>query len=288
MPQPTPNVPLPTPPKRHATTSILVVPFLFVLVTFLFWYQTWFGRRLSNREMQQYLTNTSVPHKTQHALAQMADRMARGDTQVRRWYPQVLTLSRSQEPLFRLTAAWVMGQDATSDAFHTALLGMLLDPDVRVEWNAALALVRFKDASGDSQLRQMLSSYPFSATESGVVTFKLKPRETCRAGAVLAHIQPGRGAPFEVRSPVDGTLEGWDVQDGDAVAGGQPLGHVSPGENQVWEALRALYMLGGAQDLEAVEKFTRGGEGVSPRVKQQAEITARAIHNRMDKKEAPA
>ena len=63
-----------------------MVPALLVLVTFLFWYQTWFGRRLTDREISQYLSDTSVPHKTQHALTQLAERMARGDAAARQWY----------------------------------------------------------------------------------------------------------------------------------------------------------------------------------------------------------
>src|SRR5215471_731644 len=50
-------------------TAIVVVPALLVLVTFLFWYQTWFGRRLGHDDLAKYLSDTSAPHKTQHALA---------------------------------------------------------------------------------------------------------------------------------------------------------------------------------------------------------------------------
>jgi len=235
--------------------------------------------------MQQYLTDTSVPHKTQHALSQMADRMSRGDAGVRRWYPQVLALARSQEPLFRLTAAWVMGQDNSSEEFHRTLVGLLQDPDARVRWNAALALVRFGDASGEPQLRLMLSSSTVPAPQSGVVQLELKPGDAFRAGTGVAHIRTGAGLSVEVRSPVDGQLQAWDVQDGASVSAGQPLARVSPSEVQVWEALRGLYLVGGEQDLEAVEAYAQGGPGISPRVKHQAEITAQAIHNHMASKQ---
>ena len=81
-----------------------LVPVLLVVVTFLFWYQTWFGRALTDSEMAEYLTDISVPHKTQHALAQLGDRIARGDPAARRWYPQVLALAANSEPGFRLMA----------------------------------------------------------------------------------------------------------------------------------------------------------------------------------------
>ena len=288
MPQATPIVPRPPAPQRRPNLTILVVPCLFVIVTFLFWYQTWFGRQLSSQEMQQYLTDTSVPHKTQHALSQMADRMSRGDAEVRRWYPQVLTLARSQEPIFRLTAAWVMGQDNSSEEFHRALARLLQDADARVRWNAALALVRFGDASGEPQLRLMLGSSTVAAPQSGVVQLNLKSGDAFRAGTVVAHIRTGAGLSREVRSPVDGELQAWDVHDGASVSAGQPLARVSPSDDQVWEALRALYLVGGEQDLEAVEAYAQGGPNISPRVKHQAEITAQAIHNRMISKQTPS
>jgi len=285
VPQATPVVPRPPAPQHRPNITILVVPCLFVIVTFLFWYQTWFGRQLSSQEMQQYLTDTSVPHKTQHALSQMADRMSRRDAQVRRWYPQVLALARRPEPIFRLTAAWVMGQDNSSEEFHRALVGLLRDPDARVRWNAALALVRFGDASGEPQLHLMLGSSTVPAPHSGVVQLKLKPGDASRAGTVMAHIRTGAGLSVEVRSPVDGELQAWDVQDGASVSAGQPLARVSPSDDQVWEALRGLYLVGGEQDLKAVEAYAQGGPGISPRVRHQAEITAQAIHNRMASKQ---
>ncbi len=281
MSQATPFVTRPPAPQHRPNITILVVPCLFVIVTFLFWYQTWFGRQLSPQEMQQSLTDTSVPHKTQHALSQMADRMSRGDAKVRRWYPQVLALARNREPLLRLTAAWVMGQDNGCEEFHQTLVGLLRDPDARVQWNAALALVRFGDASGDPQLRMMLGASTLKAPQSGVLQFKLKPGGAFRAGTVVAHIRTSAGLSFEVRSPVDGEFQAWVVPDGAAVSAGQPLARVSPSEDQVWEALRGLYLVGGEQDVEAVQAYARGGQGISLRVKHQAELTAQAIHKRV-------
>ncbi|MBI1940861.1 MAG: HEAT repeat domain-containing protein, partial [Acidobacteria bacterium] len=138
---------------------IAVVPVLLVLVTFLFWYQTWFGRRLSDADMGKYLADTSAPRKTQHALSQLAERVARGDAAARRWYPRVVALSGNKEPGLRVMAAWVMGQDNRSEEFHTALKPLLDDPDPMVRRNAALALVRFGDASGRAELRAMLQAY---------------------------------------------------------------------------------------------------------------------------------
>ena len=44
--------------------------------------------------------------------------------------------------------AWLMGADSASEDFYNALEKLLLDAEPIVRRNAALALVRFNDASG--------------------------------------------------------------------------------------------------------------------------------------------
>ena len=153
-------------------TAILIVPILLVLITFLFWYQTWFGRALGDQEMANYLADTSVPHKTQHALAQLSDRMARGDPTAKRWYPQLLALGQNREPQIRLEAAWAMGQDNHSEEFHQALRKLTDDPAAMVRWNAALALVRFGDSAGEPQLCSMLQPFTLNAADSVLIPIK--------------------------------------------------------------------------------------------------------------------
>ena len=263
-------------PKRNL--SIAVVPVLLVVITFLFWRETWFGRRLTDREMSQYLTDTSVPHKTQHALAQLSERMARGDASARQWYPQVLALAANRESEFRLMAAWVMGQDNKSEEFYVALRKLVGDPDPMVRCNAALA--RFGDASGRAELRAMLEPFPLRAPQAGTIAFRLREGDPVRSGTVVARIQSGESKPVDVVSPVAGELGRRAVADQGTVAAGDVVAEISPGEDQVWEALRALYLVGRQEDLEDVERLARGGSGISDRVRQQAALTADAIRRR--------
>jgi hypothetical protein len=53
-----------------------------------------------------------------------------------------------------------------------------------------------------------------------------------------------------------------------------------PPDNQVWEALRALFLVGTASDLDAVTRYARGVAGMPARIQQQALLTAREIENR--------
>lgn len=266
------------PPKRNL--AIAIVPVLLVLITFLFWYQTWFGRRLSDSEMTECLTETSAPHKTQHALAQLADRITRGDATARRWYPQVMALAASKEAGMRLMAAWVMGQDNQSPEFHDALRKLLDDSEAMVRRNAALALARFGDASGRAELQAMLRPFTLTAPQAGTLSFRLKEDDPVSNGGIVARLQTGDPQPVDVLSPVAGTLERRIAADGATIAAGDPLAILSPGEEQVWESLRALYLVGTPDDLEDVERFVRQPTDLSDRVRQQAALTAAAIRQR--------
>ena len=86
---------------------------LIVLMPFLFWWNTWFGRQLSDRQLAEYLQDDKHPRHIQHALVQMGERMGRHDASVTRWYPDAIRLASDPVEEVRNTDAWVMGQDTT-------------------------------------------------------------------------------------------------------------------------------------------------------------------------------
>ena len=206
--------------------------------------------------------------------------MARGDAATRQWYPQVIRLAGSKESGFRVMAAWVMGQDRNAPEFHSALLRLLGNAEPMVRRNAALALVRFGDAAGRPELRAMLRPYSVVASAAGTVTFRIKESESLRNGVTLARIQPAAGASIDVISPVGGTLERRAVPDGASVSAQESIALIAPGEDQVWEALRALYLVGKTDDLPDIESSTWSNAKMSDRVHQQAVATAQAIRAR--------
>ncbi len=270
--------------RKAGNTTILIVPILLVVITFLFWYQTWFGRKLSDQEMMRYLTDTSVPHKTQHALAQLSDHIAAGDPSAKRWYPQLLALAASKESQFRLEAAWAMGQDNRSEEFHQALRKLVDDRAPMVRANAALALARFGDAAGDSELRSMLEPFTIGAPVAGVIKFRMKEQDSVRNGTIIARIRPaGSDQQQDVVSPVGGLIQMTYAPEGGFVASGGEVAVISPDEGQVVETLRALYLVGQPEDLPEVDRFASGAPGMSDRVRAQAQETARAIRERQAK-----
>jgi biotin carboxyl carrier protein len=201
------------------------------------------------------------------------------DPNVRRWYPQLLALASDPVDEIRLTDAWVMGQDNTSPAFHQALGKLLGDSQPMVERNAALSLVRFHDDSGHAQIVEMLRPYELLSPLAGKVETRVKTGEVVNPGTLVARVEIPTGSR-EVRAAVPGTLERWMAATGTVVAAGQPIAAVAPSESMVWEALRALYLIGTAEDLPEVEPYARGINGMSPQIAQQAQATAKAIRAR--------
>jgi len=268
-------------PGSPRNTFIFVVPILVVLITFLFWYQTWFGRPLSDREMGQYLSDTSVPNKTKHALVQLSSRMARGDVTTRRWYPDVITLAGNKEPQLRSMAAWVMGQDSRCEAFHQKLRGLLDDPAPLVRSNAALALARFGDAAAELQLQAMLQPFTLNAPRAGRLEIRLKARDTVRSGGIVARLSTANhGNTLDVVSPIAGSVARLAAKDGAQLGAGDAIAVINPAETQVFEALRALVLVGHAETLPEVDHFAAGAPGLPERVRQQALLTAQAIRQR--------
>ncbi len=188
------------------TYAILILAFLFVLMPFLFWRATWFGRPLTEDELAKNFADLQHPRKIQHALAQVGDRIARNDQSVHRWYPQVAAQASSPVHELRTTAAWVMGQDNTVPEFHQALLALLRDAHPMVRRNAALALVRFADPSGHDEILALLQPYELPAPAAGTLDHRLQPGDVVNPGTLIGHLRAGE-TETEIRCEVPGTLD---------------------------------------------------------------------------------
>jgi biotin carboxyl carrier protein len=261
-------------PGPKAYLLIALFALLLVLFPFLFWYYTWFGRPLTARDLDEYLADKSKPRHAQHALVQLSDRMARHQN-VSRWYHNVVQQASSPNLELRETAAWVMGQDPNYAPFHEALLRLIRDPEPLVRRNAAPALAAFGDAAARPELVDMLQPYTVRASTAGKLSYRLKLGDYVNPGTLVGHI-----GNAEVRSAIPGEVRSLDRQDGNTVSPGDPLVELSADPNHVWEALRALYLVGQAPDLEAVQRFTRPAPGMPDKVVRQAQLTAESIQTR--------
>ena len=258
---------------------ILLLATLFVAATFLAWYFSWFGRELSDADISKYLADEKNPRHVQHALLQIQQRMERGDVSAKNWYPRLIALSSNPEPEFRLTVAWLMGFDNGSQEFHNALRNLLHDSEPIVRRNAALALVRFNDASGREELVLVLRPYSVKAPVGGVIESSMKEGSTVARRTLLARIEQPDRKIVEVRSPLPARVNRIAKPDGSQVSTGEEVMSLNSDEQSVWEALRGLAIVGTRDELPVVESYASSSD-VSPRVKEQARLTAEAINHR--------
>ena len=257
---------------------------LIVLMPFLFWWNTWFGRHLSDKQLAEYLQDEKHPRHIQHALVQMGERMSRHDASVTRWYPDAIRLAADPVEEVRNTDAWVMGQDTSGAGFHEALLRMLADSSLSVRGNAALSLVRFGDATGRPQIVELLQPAQVIAPDAGQMTDASAIGTSIHQGGVVAKLQVSGNAAIhtiEMRSPIAGRVRTLSAQVGQQVKPGDLIATIDPSTEQVWEALRALYLVGQPNDIAAVLPYERELPDIPDHVRQQALETETAIRERV-------
>ena len=288
--------------SRAQKLLFFLTAWLICLMPFLFWWNTWFGRKLSEQQLTEYLHDSIKPRHIQQALVQVGERITHQDASAKQWYPDLVRLSIDPVEEVRNTDAWVMGQDTSSPGFHETLLKMLNDPSQMVRGNAALSLVRFSDATGRPQILALLQPAEVRVPASGVIgpsathDFWTAPGRSAqvvdtaavgtaiREGGVVAKISTavatdGTGV-VELRSPITGRLHFLSAQRGKTVRPGEVIAVIDPGTEQVWEGLRALYLIGQLDDLPAIRPYERDLPDISNDVRQQAIETEQAIRKR--------
>jgi hypothetical protein len=271
-------------PKRSMSRTQKILFFatgwLIVLMPFLFWWNTWFGRHLSDQQLNEYLHDGKKPRHIQQALVQVSERISHHEAAVSQWYPDLLRLAGDPVEEVRNTDAWVMGQDTSGAGFHDALLKMLADSSPMVRGNAALSLVRFGDATGRPQIVALLQPARITAPQSGRIADSDRPGTAIHQGGLLAQLAPaGSAQVIEIRSPIPGRIRSV-AQTGANVDAGAEIAVVDPATEQVWEALRALYLVGRVDDISAVVPYERDLPEISNDVRQQAVETEKAIRGR--------
>lgn len=271
-------------PARHRMSTsnrllFFITAWLIVLMPFLFWWNTWFGRQLSDKQLTEYLSDEKHPRHIQHALVQLGERMARHDAGAARWHPELPRLATHPVEEVRNTDAWVMGQDTSGAGFHEALLKMLGDSSSIVRGNAALSLVRFGDASGRPQIVALLQPAVLLAPSAGRIVDADKVGTSVHQNGIVAKLQDGPRT-IELRSPLGGRIRTISVATGSTVSMGAQIATIDPATEQVWEALRALYLIGQPEDLPAIRFYARELPEIPDRIRQQAQLADQAIRQR--------
>ena len=209
--------------KVSLKTHLLVFASLLalVLVPGMFWHDVWFGRALDDAELEEYLNDETSARRMQHGLAQLGERIGRGDPEARRWYPRVMELAGHDQPEIRNLSAWLMGQDASAEAFRLSLGELLKDSNPLVRRNAALSLVRFGDDRGRPELRSMLRPWVVESPQAGQLRLLVEADDEIRSGSPVAEVEQGE-VSVAVQVPVAGTAANL-VEDGRRVDAGAEL-----------------------------------------------------------------
>jgi hypothetical protein len=265
-------------PRNRAL--FFLTAWLIVLMPFLFWWNTWFGRRLPDKQITEYLQDEKHPRHIQHALVQLGERMGRHDPSATRWYAEMIRLASHSVEEVRNTDAWVMGQDTSGPAFHRTLLSMLQDSSPMVRGNAALSLVRFRDTTGRPEIVDLLLPARITSPVAGHVIDTDKVGTAIHQRGLIVKLAYGHDQTMDLRSPISGRIRTLSVAPGATVAAGAEVATVDPGDEQVWEALRALYLIGQPDDLPAIRPYQRELPEISDRVRQQAILTEKSIRER--------
>ena len=271
--------------RRPSNVWLIIVAALFIIVPFLTWYLTWFGRTLSDDKIAEYLADEKHPRNIQHALTQIEARMENKDASVKKFYPRIVELTKNPNTEVRKTVAWVMGEDNTSEDFHRGLLSLLNDREPLVRRNAALQLIRFTDAngkpdaSGRPELRAMLQPFEAKSPIAGTLVSILPVGSEVHAGALLARIRDSSGNTQEFRAAIDGKITTPVVaKEGDPIAPNQTIAWLAPDRATILTALQALAYVGTLDDLPFVESVTQ--IDASQETVNQAALTAKAIRSR--------
>lgn len=264
-------------PKRWPIYLILMA---MVLVPYTFWKMTWFGEELSDSEIAEYAGSKDKPRRAQHALVQISHRIHEDMASAKKLYPLVLKMAAHDQFKIRSTAAWVMGQDNREDPFHESLLTLLGDPQALVRYNAALSLANFGEPLALPTLRKMLLPLTFISPHAGKVVDVLKRDDPVVAETQIALIENKTGQEIKLYSPIEGKIEELLLKTNDVVSVGDSVCTIAPSTNQLWETLRALYLIGTKEDLSRVELFGKLSGKYSEQIRVQAQMTAEAIRTK--------
>src|ERR1039458_3454313 len=187
------NIPGPRAARPRMSTRnrllFFLTAWLLVLMPFLFWWGTWFGRTLTDKKMREYLNDNAHPRHIHHAVVQLGQRMSQRDASAARWYGDLVRVASDPREEVRSTDAWVMGQDAAGPGFHEGRLKVLGGPSGIVRGNAALSLVRFGDSSGRAEIVSLLQPVVITSAYDGRVVDSAAVGTAIHQGGLSAKLQ---------------------------------------------------------------------------------------------------
>jgi biotin carboxyl carrier protein len=262
---------------------LIVIGLIVVGITVpaLFWYGTWFGVRLDDSRLEEYLADGARPRQVQHALEEVTRRLDEGRPGVDRWTRRVVEVSHRKDESVRIACAWAMQYDPGRPEFVERLRELVRDdPSPLVRRNAATSLAAAGDATGLDVLRAMLRPFPVHASAAGRLVSPPAVGRFVRHQELLLRLDAGEGSLLEVRAPVPGKTASVDVAEGAEVVPGDVLVVLAPSAEQVLNAVLGLGRVGTVDDVEALSLVASERSGYAEGIRRSARAALAAIEGR--------
>ena len=128
----------------------------------------------------------------------------------------------------------------------------------------------------------MLRPWVVESPRAGRLRLLVETDDEIRSGSPVAEIDQ-REVSVAVLAPVAGTAANL-AEEGQRVDAGAELMVLLPDPVHLWEALRALYLVGTEEDLELIEPYRGAGEE-NESIRSQAHLTREAILQRSSDRE---
>jgi biotin carboxyl carrier protein len=178
------------------------------------------------------------PARASQQIMQIGEKLSRGDHSVRRWYPRIVELAKTQDEDLRRNVAWMMGRDPEHESFREVLRTMLNDPLPMVRLEAALSLAQFRDATARQELQSATQPFRVNSSVAGRIQMRIDTGDTTRPQTVVARIND-----VDVIASVPGKVTKLLTKDGEDVTKGQSLVAIERNPTHIEQARRALRVL---------------------------------------------
>lgn len=250
-------------------------------LTWLVWYQTWFGARLTDDGLTASMAASAKPRDVQHGIEEITRRFDERRPGMDRWAKALVEASRREEEPVRISAAWAMFFDPGRAEF-VARLGELVasDPSVLVRRNAATSLAKSGEAAARPVLRSMLEPFTVTAPEPGVLASSVAVDAIVRENVPAARLRRDDGSTADVLAPVPGRVMQRVAAEGARVAKGEALLVLAPDSVHVHNAVLGLMLVGTNDDLEILGAAAAPQSAYPVEVKTAAARAMEAIRAR--------
>jgi biotin carboxyl carrier protein len=213
------------------------------------------------------------------AIEQLARRSRDGDAKFVELCHLLPKLTGASNIYVRRAAAQAMGEAPRREGFVQALLPLLSDQDLLLRRLAAESLGALEDPRGREVLLRAMEPHVVQAPFAGRMIAGVELGMRVSRTGQLAFIETEGVGRRPVKAPITGYVD-WIHDTGTPVAEGERVAVLLPGRDQIWRALRALYLVGQPHDVERIRKAIDDRSGLGRDVLSQKTETLEMIEER--------